>query len=396
MKRQLVFFVILFASQYGMAHETSLSPSDSITKEQAFKSDTITTTKKTSFFSRIFNYFKESNQEKKQKKFDISFSGGPHYSTDAKLGIGIIASGVYRTSASDSLLAPSNVSLYTDFSTAGFCKTGLSGTHIFPGDRQRINYDASFSYFPNYIWGVGYDMCNDNSNKSKIKYFQFKLQAGWLFLAAENLFIGPSIAVNSVMAGRAERPDLLNGQRRKTINTGVGLSLLYDTRDNLTAPHHGARLELQQLFRPKFTGNYYSYHTTDLHANGYLPVWNGAVLATDLRSVLNFGHPSWATMALLGNSESMRGYYEGRYRDKHKIEAQCELRQHIWHRNGIVVWAGAGTIFSKFSNIRINRVLPNYGFGYRWEFKKNVNLRLDYGFGKAGQGGFVFNVNDAF
>lgn len=396
MKRQLVFFVILFASQYGLAHETSLSPSDSITKEQAFKSDTITTTKKTSFFSRVFNYFKESNQEKKQKKFDISFIGGPHYSTDAKLGIGIIASGVYRTSASDSLLAPSNVSLYTDFSTAGFCKTGLSGTHIFPSDRQRINYDASFSYFPNYIWGVGYDMCNDNSNKSKIKYFQFKLQAGWLFLAAENLFIGPSIAVNSVMAGRAERPDLLNGQRRKTINTGIGLSLLYDTRDNLTAPHRGARLELQQLFRPKFTGNYYSYHTTDLHANGYLPVWNGAVLATDLRSVLNFGHPSWATMALLGNSESMRGYYEGRYRDKHKIEAQCELRQHIWHRNGIVVWAGAGTIFSKFSNIRINRVLPNCGFGYRWEFKKNVNLRLDYGFGKAGQGGFVFNVNDAF
>ena len=116
MKRQLVFFVILFASQYGLAHETSFSPSDSITKEQTLKSDTIITTKKTSLFSRFLKYFEESNREKKQKKFDISFIGGPHYSTDTKLGIGIVASGIYRTSASDSLLVPSNVSLYTAFS----------------------------------------------------------------------------------------------------------------------------------------------------------------------------------------------------------------------------------------------------------------------------------------
>ena len=34
--------------------------------------------------------------------------------------------------------------------------------------------------------------------------------------------------------------------------------------------------------------------------------------------LFNFGNPSWAMMALLGNSYSMRGYYEGRYRDKHK------------------------------------------------------------------------------
>ena len=396
MKRQLVFFVILFASQYGLAHETSFSPSDSITKEQTLKNDTIITTKKTSLFSRFLNYFEESNREKKQKKFDISFIGGPHYSTDTKLGIGIVASGIYRTSASDSLLVPSNVSLYTDFSIVGFCKIGIRGTHVFPGDRQRINYNTSFSYFPNYIWGVGYDMGNDNSNKSKIKYFQFKLQASWLFRAAENLFAGPSIAINSVMAGNVERPELLNGQRRKIINTGIGLSLLYDTRDNLTAPHRGVCMELQQYFRPEFTGNYYSYHTTSLRVSSYLPIWNGAVFATDLRSSLNFGHPSWAAMALLGNSDSMRGYYEGRYRDKHKIEAQLEIRQHIWHRNGIVVWAGAGTIFNKFSKIRIKHILPDYGIGYRWEFKKNVNLRLDYGFGKAGQGGFIFNINEAF
>lgn len=98
----------------------------------------------------------------------------------------------------------------------------------------------------------------------------------------------------------------------------------------------------------------------------------------------------------VGQFYSMRGYYEGRYRDKHKMEGQIELRQHIWKRNGIVAWIGAGTVFNKFSALRVNRVLPNYGIGYRWEFKKNVNVRLDYGFGKNGQSGFLFNINEAF
>ena len=229
-----------------------------------------------------------------------------------------------------------------------------------------------------------------------MKRWQYKLQANWLFSPVENLFIGPAIAVNFVTARNVERPQLLNGQRRNTVNFGAGFTMLYDTRDNLTAPHRGLRLELSQIVRPKFIGNYYSFSTTDLHTSGYLPIWRGALLAADFQTLLNFGNPSWGMMALLGNSDIMRGYYEGRYRDKHKMETQLEIRQHIWRRNGIVIWAGAGTVFNKFSAIRMRHILPNYGLGYRWEFKKNVNIRLDYGFGKAGQGGFIFNINEAF
>ena len=181
-----------------------------------------------------------------------------------------------------------------------------------------------------------------------------------------------------------------------TANYGVGLSLAYDSRDVLTNPHKGYYLNITQCFRPKFLGNDYAFSTTDLRTSYYHPVWKGGLLAGELRGTFNFGNPSWAMMALLGNSYSMRGYYEGRYRDKHKIEGQVELRQHVWKRNGVVVWIGAGTVFNKFSALCMDRVLPNYGIGYRWEFKKNVNVRLDYGFGKNGQSGFIFNINEAF
>lgn len=91
----------------------------------------------------------------------------------------------------------------------------------------------------------------------------------------------------------------------------------------------------------------------------------------------------------------MRGYYEGRYRDKGEMDLTVELRQRVWRRIGIVTWVGAGTIFPKISEIDLHRILPNFGAGVRWEFKKNVNVRLDVGFGK-GQTGFIFNINEAF
>lgn len=91
----------------------------------------------------------------------------------------------------------------------------------------------------------------------------------------------------------------------------------------------------------------------------------------------------------------MRGYFEGRYRDKSEIDCCVELRQHVWRRSGVVAWVGAGTIFPKFADLRWKTVLPNCGVGYRWEFKKRVNVRFDVGFGR-GQSGFLFSVNEAF
>lgn len=358
--------------------------------------DTTAVPKKRNLVGRFLDYFGDANKEKTHKRFDFSVIGGPHYSTDTKLGLGLVASGLYRATLADSLLPPSNVSIFGDLSTVGFYMIGVRGTHMFPSDRQRIDYTIYFYSFPSYFWGIGYDKGDDNGNKSKMDRWQTQFKASWLFRAGGNLFLGPTIAVDYITAHHVERPELLEHQRKSTFNAGLGATVLYDTRDNLTAPKRGVYLWLQQVFRPRFAGNHYAFTTTDVRTSGYIAMWEGSTLALDMRAQFNYGNPSWGMLAQLGGSSAMRGYYEGRYRDKHKIETQVELRQHVWRRNGIVVWAGAGTVFDKPGSIKMRHVLPNYGVGYRWEFKKNVNVRLDYGFGKKGQSGFTFNINEAF
>ncbi|MEH2890963.1 BamA/TamA family outer membrane protein [Segatella copri] len=349
-----------------------------------------------SWVNRILDYFNDSNKNKKHKRFDFSVIGGPHYASDTKFGLGLVAAGLYRTDPNDSILPPSNVSLYGDVSSVGFYMLGVRGNHIAPKGRYRIDYHLYFYSFPSDFWGIGYEMGDNDANKSDMKRWQAQAEVSFLFRVADNFYIGPMASYDYVIGKHIERPELLQGMDQHTWNVGSGVSLVYDNRDNLTNPHRGIYLNINQMFRPGFMGNDYAFSTTAFRFDAYQRLGKGTVLAEDFRANLNFGNPSWGMMAELGGTHSMRGYYEGRYRDKHSLEATVELRQHVWRRNGIVVWVGAGTIFPKFSALRSKQILPNAGVGYRWEFKKNVNVRLDYGFGKSGQSGFLFNINEAF
>lgn len=391
MKHILTILIMMLALG---SYASELSVTDSISSAE--KVDTMALRAGKSWVNRILDYFNDSNKNKKHKRFDFSVIGGPHYASDTKFGLGLVAAGLYRTEPNDSILPPSNVSLYGDVSSVGFYMLGVRGNHIAPKGRYRIDYHLYFYSFPADFWGIGYEMGDNDANKSDMKRWQAQAEVSFLFRVADNFYIGPMASYDYVIGKHIERPELLQGMDQHTWNVGAGVSLVYDNRDNLTNPHRGIYLNINQMFRPGFMGNDYAFSTTAFRFDAYQRLGKGTVLAEDIGANLNFGNPSWGVMAELGGTHSMRGYYEGRYRDKHSLEATVELRQHVWKRNGIVVWVGAGTIFPKFSALRSKQILPNAGVGYRWEFKKNVNVRLDYGFGKSGQSGFLFNINEAF
>ncbi len=328
------------------------------------------------------------------KKFKLSILGGPHYSSDTKFGIGLVGSGFFKVAGCDSTMQPSNVTMYGDISTSSFALIGLRGNTLFPNDAKRINYNLAFYYMPTYIWGIGYDNCDNDDNKSKMNFRHIKLNVEYLFKLTKSLYAGPIINWRYVKASEFERTDLINDQDLTIRSYGFGATLEYDTRDLITNAYNGVYVQLRQIFQPKWLWNKYAFSTTELTANVYHKVWKGGIIATQLYTKFNFGNPAWATMSQLGETGSIRGYYTGRYRDKHIMTALIELRQHVWRRNGIVVWLGAGSVFHNAASL--NHLLPNCGIGYRWEFKDRVNVRLDFGMGKKGQNEFIFNINEAF
>ncbi|MCX8995481.1 hypothetical protein NLN85_23855, partial [Citrobacter portucalensis] len=94
------------------------------------------------------------------------------------------------------------------------------------------------------------------------------------------------------------------------------------------------------------------------------------------------GDVPWSMMPLLGSNQRMRGYYDGRYRDKNSVSGQLEYRRKLDWRHGVVGWLGAGTMGPSFHALDAGRWLPSAGVG-------------DYGIGK-GSSGFYFQVGEAF
>ena len=73
------------------------------------------------------------------------------------------------------------------------------------------------------------------------------------------------------------------------------------------------------------TGKFGKHGSRSCPYSYYHPVWKGGVLAGQFHTLLNYGNPPLGLMATLGSSYSMRGYYEGRYRDKCAINPQGGL-----------------------------------------------------------------------
>ena len=401
------FIIILYGSittyaQDGPTANMNVGASNdsaSTTMETEYKAanDADTIKAKHGLVARLLQYFAESDKPKPDKKIDFGIIGGPHYATDTGFGIGLVASALYSTDRSDSTLEKSNASLYSDITSKAFLMIGIRGNNIFPRKRYRLDYRLYVYTFPSYLWGFNYPQSDNDDNKSKYSRTKFEVMTRFLIPINRHSYLGPIARYQYVHAYKLkdQAPQLLAGQPMTVSDVELGMSYTFDSRDFMLNASKGWFVQLDLTANPAFLGNSNTYWSAELQLATYRKAWKGAIIAGELHTRQSAGDVPWPMLADVGSSNRMRGYYEGRYRDKNVIDAQLELRQHIWHRNGIVLWVGAAEVFPRYKDLRFSQILPNAGLGYRWQFKKGVNVRLDYGFSRNGTG-FIFNINEAF
>lgn len=358
---------------------------------------------------RFMNYLAESGIDRSfERKVDMTFVPAIYYSRSTSLGLAVMASGLYRLDKRNRNIPASNFSVYATASLTGFYRVGLKGCNIFKNDNQRIIYNAEFYSQPTYFWGVGYDAAVSNSS---LRYLASRtiVDARFLQRVAKGLFVGVGADYNyhfGKFGGKYTSQEAfvsrLNGERVEYNATGISLFVEFDSRDIITAPQRGVYLAVEAKVRPKGMSNIgKTLWSGRLTANYYQRLWRGAVVAFDLRGELNSKGTPWVYNATIGGLYSMRGYYSGRFNDLCAITLQAELRQRIYKGFGVAAWGGAGNIFSTFSVFDWANTLPTYGVGLRYEIKRGMNIRLDYGFGSRDHRGkfihgAIFSLNEAF
>lgn len=352
--------------------------------------------KKTGMIDRIITYLSETNRPDTTKQLDISFLGGPFYTRESKLGLGLIAAGLYNRNPADTTQLAGQINLYGKCSITGYYKFGIDGTHFFDRQSRQIIYDISFESAPDKYWGIGYETNINDDNETEYKRWHANVDAAFIkTIYSDNLYFGPHLMIDYLNARDIDKPELWNVQHHHTFTDAIGFKVVYDTRDYKYNAQDGIYFCFDQMFAPRFIGNKYAFSSTEVSFCTYTSAWIGAIIAINLHSRMTYGNTPWGMMSKIGGSYSMRGFWEGRYNDKCASDFTLELRQHIYGRHGAVAWIGLGEIYDKPLKFVDATPLFNFGLGYRWEFKKRVNVRVDCGFGK-GQCGVVFNINEAF
>ena len=247
---------------------------------------------------KFYNYFRNSNRVAPDNKFDISFIGGPHYSSEEGFGIGVAGSGSYRAGNFSNKNTPrSNVTLKLDVTTGQMYKIAAEGYHIFENDPYRINYDVYFYSFKDKWWGVGYDMNNDDTNECIYKRLQSQATLDFVVKLHPGVFIGPIGQFSYVNARDFNKPELLGDRRDRIFTWGAGLTFFIDTRDIPTGASRGVYLRFDALSHPKWMGNKDPYRLLEVNASAYAPVWRGGILAFNVHSRLTWGSTPWCFLS---------------------------------------------------------------------------------------------------
>jgi len=277
---------------------------------------------------------------------------------------------------------------------------GMNGTIYFPGEHWILNEQASYSYFPDKFWGLGKTAPASNEESYSFKQIYFYLHPQRSI--GNNLFLGIRYEFQSVWdilydsGGVFDKQEVLG--RYPYFVSGLGASITYDTRNNAFSPDRGTMLQFFTMYFSPVFGSDYSYGSFVLDLRRFLRIHKEQVLAMQAYANFNAGDVPLRSLAAIGGYNLMRGFYEGRFRDKNMFVLQSEYRVPVWWRLGVVAFANIGNVAHYLSEVNLQYLKYSFGAGIRFALSKTekLNLRLDYGISPGEQNGFYLQLGEAF
>ncbi len=205
----------------------------------------------------------------------------------------------------------------------------------------------------------------------------------------------------NISAGMEADSDFQDRGGAKVINSGLGFSLTWDSRDVPINPRHGLFLSAQWMgYGSWFLGNtQWSAFSFDYRQT--VTLVHEGTLNWQVKYRTAIGDAPWTDLTQLGTPWDLRAYRWGRYRDTSAGFAVVEFRymlpfkqDTIWARLGVAGWVGVGAMgHGVLPNFL--QLLPAIGVGLRVRLQDRANVRIDFGIGRDSFA-FYFQFLEAF
>ncbi|MEX2593057.1 MAG: BamA/TamA family outer membrane protein [Anditalea sp.] len=318
------------------------------------------------------------------------------YSPETSLGLGVRALRIFRDS--ETLITRPSTMPITFLYTLKKQIVFTTALDIWMNENaDNLKARIELTDYPFKFYGIGNELLAENEESYATRYVHFQLE--YQKLITPGLYLGPKYEFRADDIYQTETGGLLgtnqvsgsDGQRI----SGIGLVLNYDTRNNIFQPDKGSFHQVSVMSFQPFLGSNFTFSQYQLDFRKYIKVYDHQILAVQAWYSFTAGHPPFQHVSLIGGSDLMRGYFEGRYRDLHAMAYQAEYRLPIYRNLGLVLFGSAGQVAEKVTSYAINRFKYGGGLGFRYKFsEEGLSLRVDIAFGD--QAAFYFGLNEVF
>jgi outer membrane protein assembly factor BamA len=256
-----------------------------------------------------------------------------------------------------------------------------------------------FKRYTENFYGIGSQTLDEM--EEDFSYRSFKLTSSLRRRLKPNLYVGiqydfeHSTITETKPGGILDSGDVLGVEGG--IISGLGIILVQDSRDNVFFPTKGILLQTDaMLFSPAFASDF-SFRRFTFDFRQYVTVFDRHVLALQQSVQATSGNVPFQWLPMLGGSSVMRGFIQGRFRDKNAIFLQMEYRVPLFWRLSAASFIGYGDVAEGLKAFKLNDFKISGGLGIRLQVnrKSGTNVRLDFGFTKGNFSVYAM-INEAF
>ncbi|CAL1518240.1 hypothetical protein [Chitinophaga sp. MM2321] len=311
----------------------------------------------------------------------------------------------------------STLNLIPSLTTENQFKVDLKANIWTSGNTWHYKGNLRYHNYPIYFFGIG--DATHHSDRSLLSNIRYKVQLEGERRISGHFYAGASILYQNDAYSSSDNKGIYNTMSLTDKEGGhvtfLGLTGIFDNRDNQNYTRRGWWLKLNAAYAPAFIS---SHPLFKLEAQGAHFISLSPKSTLGFNGILNSLQGNQLPFYLLpemGNDLIMRGYYSGRYRDQNYLAAQTEyryfidpkIRVHIWFLDvkpkfALAAFAGTGTVFSNH-DFRFAGFKPGYGAGIRYFYDEGARLtiRIDYAVGEKRSGesrqkGLYLSLAEAF
>ena len=253
-----------------------------------------------------------------------------------------------------------------------------------------------YRYFYNYF-GIGIDAEKDDLETFDATYP--RVISTLAYRLTDHFLAGIQYRFDNFKIPRTD--SLLTAQNPTGIKGGIistiGLSLTYDSRDDIFYPRKGLFANAVYEVSDQYTGSNFGYSLLQLDLTYYYTIKEKHTIAANFYSGFTFGDAPFFTHYYLSSGKRGRGFNDRRFIDRNIELLQIEYRYPIYKRLRGAAFVSSGTVSPTLNDLFKTKQKLSYGAGLRFQLNKKQMSHIRADVAHANEGfQFYITIGEAF